>query len=121
MVMLSDERDYHVRPTDTKHPEVLPMGREVEFKIKKDRMFMKVVDKDGKPQAYQVVARKRHAPEQFGRFRRPLAHPTAGRHVRPASVTRVAALWRCAFTKSPFRDLSGYALHDQETIDRIDG
>lgn len=57
-VVLSDEMEYHVRPTDTKHPVVLPVGKEIEFRIKKDRMFLKVVDKDGKPQPYQVVAMK---------------------------------------------------------------
>jgi hypothetical protein len=57
-LVLSDEMEYHIRPTDTKHPEVLPVGREIEFRIKKDRMFLKVADKDEKPQAYQVVAMK---------------------------------------------------------------
>jgi hypothetical protein len=62
-LVLSDQMEYHIRPTDTKHPAVLPVGKEIEFKIKKDRMFLKVADKDGKPQPYQVVAIKPANPE----------------------------------------------------------
>jgi len=57
-MVLTDEMEYHIRPTDTKHPVVLPVGREIEFKIKKDRMFLKVADGDGKTRTYQVVAMK---------------------------------------------------------------
>jgi hypothetical protein len=57
-LVLSDQMEYHIRPTDTKHPVVLPVGREIEFKIKKDRMYLKVVDQDNKELAYQVVAMK---------------------------------------------------------------
>src|SRR5271163_2915730 len=57
-LVLSDEMEYHIRPTDTKHPVVLPVGREIEFKIKKDRMYLKVVDQDNKALTYQVVAMK---------------------------------------------------------------
>jgi hypothetical protein len=56
--VITDEMEYHVRPTDTKHPVVLPVGHEIVFKIKKDRMYLKVADSDQKMQAYQVVAMK---------------------------------------------------------------
>jgi len=48
--------DYHIRPKDGKHPVVLPVGQEVEFKIKNDKMFVKAPDGDRKTRAYQVVA-----------------------------------------------------------------
>jgi hypothetical protein len=52
----TDELDYQIRPLDTKHSVILPVGHEGEFKIKKDRLFLKVPDEDKKTRAYQVVA-----------------------------------------------------------------
>jgi hypothetical protein len=52
----TDELDYHIRPLDTKHPVILPVGHEGEFKIKKDRLYLKVPDEDKKTRAYQVVS-----------------------------------------------------------------
>lgn len=52
----TDQMDYHIRPTDGKHPVLLPIGHEVVFKIKKDRMFVKVPDGDHKTRSYHVVA-----------------------------------------------------------------
>ena len=57
-MVITDEMEYHIRPTDTKHPVVLPVGQEIEFKIKKDRMYLKVPDGDHKTRTYQVVAMK---------------------------------------------------------------
>jgi hypothetical protein len=55
-VVRTDDMDYHVRPTDGKHPVVLPVGHEIVFKIKKDRMLLKVADTDQKMRTYSVVA-----------------------------------------------------------------
>jgi hypothetical protein len=52
-LLRSDEMDYHIRPLDMKHAVVLPVGREAEFKIKKDRLFLKVPDGEKKEQSYQ--------------------------------------------------------------------
>ncbi len=58
-LLRTDEMEYHIRPMDGKHPVVLPVGQEGEFKIKKDRMFLKVPEgPDHKTRAYQVVAMK---------------------------------------------------------------
>jgi hypothetical protein len=62
-MVLTDEMEYHVRPTDKKHPVVLPVGHEIVFKIKKDRMYMKVPDIDEKTRTYQVVSMKPTTPE----------------------------------------------------------
>ena len=35
-LLRTDEMDYRIRPTDLKHPVILPIGQEVVFKIKKD-------------------------------------------------------------------------------------
>lgn len=54
-LLRTDDMEYHVRPTDSKHPVVLPVGQEVEYKIKGDKMFVKVPD-DKKTRTYKVVA-----------------------------------------------------------------
>lgn len=54
-LLRTDEMDYEIRPTDGKHPIVLPVGHEGEFKIKKDVMLLKFDDGDGKTRAYKVV------------------------------------------------------------------
>jgi len=55
-LLRTDEMDYHIRPLDLKHAAVLPVGHEAEFRIKKDRLFMKMVDGKEKPLEFQVVA-----------------------------------------------------------------
>ncbi len=57
-MVITDEMEYHIRPTDTKHPVLLPVGKEIEFKIKKDQMILKVVDGDQKTETYHVVSMK---------------------------------------------------------------
>ncbi|MGB9236728.1 MAG: hypothetical protein WCC04_20155 [Terriglobales bacterium] len=52
----TDELEYYIRPTDSKHPVLLPIGREAEFKVKKDKIFLKVPDGDGKTRAYRVIS-----------------------------------------------------------------
>jgi len=55
-LLRTDDMDYRIRPMNLKHPEVLPIGYEIVFKIKKDRMLLKVPDGDKKMRAYEVVA-----------------------------------------------------------------
>jgi hypothetical protein len=57
-MVITDQMEYHIRPTDTKHPAVLPVGKEIVFKIKKDHMILKVADGDNKQMTYLVVAMK---------------------------------------------------------------
>src|SRR5258708_12675476 len=57
-LLRTDEVEYHIRPVDGKHPVILPIGKEGEFKIKNDKMFLKVPDGDRKTRAYQVVSMK---------------------------------------------------------------
>src|ERR1700730_9656162 len=37
----TDEMEYHIRPLDSKHAALLPVGHEGEFKNKKERMKLK--------------------------------------------------------------------------------
>jgi hypothetical protein len=57
-MVITDDMEYHIRPTDTKHPVVLPVGHEIVFKIKKDRMILKVAEGNQKSMTYVVVAMK---------------------------------------------------------------
>jgi hypothetical protein len=50
--------EYHVRPLDHKHPVILPIGKEAEFKVSKDKFDMRIADGDRKMRHYQVVAMK---------------------------------------------------------------
>jgi hypothetical protein len=56
--VLSDEMEYDIRPTDLKHAVILPVGKEIEFKIKKDHMYLKVPDAHQKMHSYEVVSIK---------------------------------------------------------------
>ncbi len=56
-LLRTDDMEYHVRPLD-KHPRLLPVGQEGEFRINKDVLEMKIPDGDHKRRKYQVVAIK---------------------------------------------------------------
>jgi hypothetical protein len=57
-MLRTDDMEYRVRPLDHKHPVILPVGKEGEFKISKDVMEMRIPDGDHKKRRYQVVAMK---------------------------------------------------------------
>jgi len=57
-LLRTDEMEYEIQPTDKKHPAILPVGQEVVFKIKKDRMSVKCPEGDKKTRNYEVVAMK---------------------------------------------------------------
>jgi hypothetical protein len=52
----TDDMDYEIRPKNTKHAAILPIGQEVELKIKKDHLDLKVADGGKKTTTYIVVA-----------------------------------------------------------------
>lgn len=55
-LLRTDDMDYRIRPTDLKHPVILPIGHEIVFKIKNDRMLVGVPDGDKKMRSYELVA-----------------------------------------------------------------
>jgi hypothetical protein len=62
-LLRTDENEYEIRST-AKHPTLLPVGHEAEFKIKKDVIFLKVRDGDDrKTRSYQVVGIKPTNPD----------------------------------------------------------
>jgi hypothetical protein len=52
----TDDLEYHIRPKDSKHPVILPIGHEAEYKVKKDEILLKVADGDHKTLAYHVIS-----------------------------------------------------------------
>ncbi len=56
-MLRTDDMEYHVRPLD-KHPRLLPVGQEGEYRIHKDVLEMRIPDGDHKRRKYQVVAIK---------------------------------------------------------------
>jgi len=62
-LLRTDEMEYEIQPTQKKHPPVLPVGKEVVFKIKKDRMSVKCPEGDNKNRTYEVVAMKPTEPD----------------------------------------------------------
>lgn len=48
---------YRIRPRDEKHPVLLPIGEDADFRIEKDRLLLKVTEFDnGKERDYNVVS-----------------------------------------------------------------
>jgi len=55
-LLRTDDMEYEIRPTDNKHPTLLQVGHEAEFKIKNNLIYLKVPDEDDKKtRTYQVV------------------------------------------------------------------
>jgi hypothetical protein len=58
-LLRTDDMEYEIQPTEKKHPAILPVGHEVVFRIKKDRMIVRCTDEDDKKSRdYEVVAMK---------------------------------------------------------------
>ena len=47
---------YRIRPKDTKHPVLLPVGDRAQFRLEKDKMLLRVEDLDSKEREYLVVS-----------------------------------------------------------------
>jgi len=47
---------YRIRPRNEKHAVLLPIGRQAQFRIQKDKMLVLVEDLDGKEHEYIVVS-----------------------------------------------------------------
>jgi hypothetical protein len=47
---------YHIRPKDDKHPALLPIGETAQFRVRKDKLLVRVPEADGKEREYIVVS-----------------------------------------------------------------
>src|SRR5215468_3106681 len=55
-VLQAERVIYRIRPTDDKHPVLLPIGETAQFRLHKDRLILKVAEGDGKEREYTVVS-----------------------------------------------------------------
>ena len=54
-VLETDSVDFHIRPRDEKHPEILPIGSLAQFRIDKDKLILRAEGMD-KERQYIVVS-----------------------------------------------------------------
>lgn len=47
---------YHIRPREQKNPALLPVGQTAQFRMKKDRMVLRVPEGDDKEREYDVIS-----------------------------------------------------------------
>jgi len=63
-LLRTDEMDYEIRPMDLKHATILPLGKEGEFKIKKNQIILTMTEgSDLKARSYEVVSMDRANPD----------------------------------------------------------
>ena len=55
-VLQSERVIYRIRPRDEKHPVLLPVGEQAQFRLEKDKMLLRVEDLDSKEREYLVVS-----------------------------------------------------------------
>jgi hypothetical protein len=55
-LLQGDRIVYHVRPTDMKHPRLLPVGDSVQYRIHKDKMYILDREGDTKEREYSVTS-----------------------------------------------------------------
>ncbi len=57
-VVETDQVVYRVRPRDEKHPLLLPIGQNAQFRLEKNRMLLRVEGLDNKEREYVVMSIK---------------------------------------------------------------
>jgi hypothetical protein len=62
-LLRGEKLDYAIRPKEEKHPAILPIGEQVDFRIEKDRMYVRVLEMDKKERIFNVVAVSQRADE----------------------------------------------------------
>jgi hypothetical protein len=55
-VLQAERVVYHIRPRDEKHPALLPVGSQAQFRLEKDKMLLLVEGLDNKERQYLVVS-----------------------------------------------------------------
>jgi hypothetical protein len=55
-VLEGDRIVYRIRPQDTKHPILLPIGDSVRYRVRKDRMYVLDREDDKKERQYSVIS-----------------------------------------------------------------
>ncbi len=55
-VLQAERVVFRIRPRDEKHPVLLPVGDQAQFRLDKDKMLLRVEDLDNKEREYVVVS-----------------------------------------------------------------
>src|SRR5215467_15509307 len=55
-ILQSEHVIYRIRPTDDKHPVLLPIGETAQFRINKDKLILRVPELNDKEREYTVVS-----------------------------------------------------------------
>ncbi len=55
-VLQTEKMMYHIRPKDVKHPVLLPVGEQAQFRLDKDKLVLLVESLDSKERQYIVVS-----------------------------------------------------------------
>ena len=55
-LLQTDRVIFRIRPKDDKHPELLPIGEQAQFRLQKDKMLLMVEGFDNKEREYIVVS-----------------------------------------------------------------
>ena len=55
-VLQTEKMVYRIRPRDEKHPVLLPVGEQAQFRLDKDKLLLRVEGLDGKEREYIVVS-----------------------------------------------------------------
>lgn len=55
-VLQAESVIYRIRPRAEKHPVLLPVGERAQFRMQKDRMLLRVEERDGREREYIVVS-----------------------------------------------------------------
>jgi hypothetical protein len=55
-VLQTERVTYRIRPKDDKHPVLLPVGETAHFRIRKDKLLLRVPEADGKEREYFVLS-----------------------------------------------------------------
>jgi hypothetical protein len=90
----ADRVTYRIRPVEEKHPALLPVGEQAEFRLKKDKMLLRIPEVDKKEREYIVVsmtATAELATEIEKTRRPPKAHTGKPLTIEPAATTDSAA------------------------------
>jgi hypothetical protein len=57
-VLQGDRIVYHIRPVETKHPQLLPVGDSVQYRLHNDKMYVRDREGDTKEREYSVISMK---------------------------------------------------------------
>jgi hypothetical protein len=55
-VLQGEKTIYHIRPRDEKHPTLLPLGEQAQFRMQKEKIMLRIESVDSKEREYIVVS-----------------------------------------------------------------